>query len=102
MVPAFWSHSRASDLARSGAIVTLGSCHKARDRLRVYPKAKGDSGAIGGGAYPVSAFVEKPDLDKAKQYLPEVTILERGDLRGHGRKYPAGNENSICPGSTGV
>jgi mannose-1-phosphate guanylyltransferase len=61
---------RASDLARSGALVTLGIVPTRPETGYGYiRRAKGDSGVPGGGAFPVSAFVEKPDLEKAKQYL---------------------------------
>ncbi|MEW6666039.1 MAG: mannose-1-phosphate guanylyltransferase [Thermodesulfobacteriota bacterium] len=61
---------RASDLARSGALVTLGIVPTRPETGYGYiRRAKEGSVAPGGGAYPVSAFVEKPDLEKAKQYL---------------------------------
>lgn len=61
---------RASDLAQTGALVTLGIVPTRPETGYGYiRRAKGDSGVPGGAAYPVSAFVEKPDLEKAKQYL---------------------------------
>jgi mannose-1-phosphate guanylyltransferase len=61
---------RASDLARTGALVTLGIVPTRPETGYGYiRRAQGDSGRGGGAGYPVSAFVEKPDLEKAKQYL---------------------------------
>jgi mannose-1-phosphate guanylyltransferase len=61
---------RAGELAASGAIVTLGIVPTRPETGYGYIKrAEEDSGRLHGPAYRVSAFVEKPDHEKARQYV---------------------------------
>jgi len=70
-VPAFLDAlRRASDLARSGAIVTLGIVPTRPETGYGYiRRAEEEGDRPGGVAYEVGAFVEKPDFEKAKQYV---------------------------------
>lgn len=61
---------RAASIADSGAIVTLGIVPTRPETGYGYiRRGQGEIEAGGGAAYPVSAFVEKPDPEKARQYL---------------------------------
>ncbi|MBN1102538.1 MAG: mannose-1-phosphate guanylyltransferase [Deltaproteobacteria bacterium] len=61
---------RAAELARSGAIVTLGIVPTRPETGYGYIRRVGEQGAYPGGeAHEVAAFVEKPDLEKARQYV---------------------------------
>jgi mannose-1-phosphate guanylyltransferase len=61
---------RAASIAVSGAIVTLGIVPTRPETGYGYiRRGQGQVEAGGGAAYPVSAFVEKPDHEKAMQYL---------------------------------
>jgi mannose-1-phosphate guanylyltransferase len=61
---------RAASLAESGAIVTLGILPTRPETGYGYIRRGEEKVDAGGGqAYTVSAFVEKPDLEKAKQYV---------------------------------
>jgi mannose-1-phosphate guanylyltransferase len=64
------SLTRAASLAASGAIVTLGIMPTRPETGYGYIR-RGEERVEAGSehAYRVSAFVEKPDLEKAKQYL---------------------------------
>jgi mannose-1-phosphate guanylyltransferase len=61
---------RAGEMARSGAIVTLGIMPTRPETGYGYIR-RADAGIEPGKgpAYGVSSFVEKPDLEKARQYL---------------------------------
>lgn len=61
---------RAASFAASGAIVTLGILPDRPETGYGYIRRSGEKvEAEGAHAYRVSAFVEKPDLEKARQYL---------------------------------
>jgi len=60
----------AARIAESGAIVTLGIIPTRPETGYGYiRRSESHTGATKGMAYRVSAFVEKPDLQKAEQYL---------------------------------
>jgi mannose-1-phosphate guanylyltransferase len=64
------SLQRAASLALSGGIVTLGIMPTRPETGYGYIKRSEEKVEAGGEhAYRVSAFVEKPDLEKARQYL---------------------------------
>jgi len=61
---------QAGSLAGSGAIVTLGIMPTRPETGYGYIQRSGEQvGGPAGRAYRVSAFVEKPDLEKARQYV---------------------------------
>lgn len=61
---------QAASLAQSGGIVTLGIVPTRPETGYGYIRRAGEKvTARGGHAYRVSAFVEKPDLEKARQYV---------------------------------
>ena len=80
----------AGQLAASGAIVTLGIVPTRPEIGYGYIRRDREAAGVPGGhGYGVSAFVEKPDLEKARQYLA------RGDYYWNAGIFVAGAETIL-------
>lgn len=73
--------SAAGELANSGGIVTIGIVPNRPETGYGYIRRDQDHVDIGGfKAYAVSEFVEKPDLEKARQYLASRDYYWNGGI----------------------